>query len=163
MRKPRILAEGARYHVTSRGHQKRHLFAAVSDKGLFLDVVARAKARFGFRIENLCLMSNHFHAILKPKPGTSLSRILQWILSVFAQAWNRRHGLCDRVWGPRFFSRVIEGARAFRAIFEYIELNPVKARLALSPECWPFGRLAFLRRRGTHGLIDPPPPDLPDR
>jgi len=151
MRKPRLLQDGARYHVGSRGHQKRHLFQTVREKQLFLSVLARAKVRFGFRLENLCILSNHFHAIIRPRLGTSLSRILQWILSVFAQAWNRLHDLQDRVWGPRFFSRVLEGIRAFIAVFRYIDLNPVKARLVNAPEDWPFGGPAF--REGRRGLV----------
>lgn len=157
MRQPRHLEPGARYHVTSRGHQKRAIFATVADKQLFLEVLARAKQKFDFRLENLCLMSNHFHALVFPGPTTNLSRLMQWILSVFAQAWNRRHGLTDRVWGPRFFSRVLEGLRDYLRTFLYIDRNPVKARLVNDPDDWPFGRTALTRRLRTRRLLDAVP------
>jgi len=157
MRLPRHLEPGARYHVTSRGHQKRAIFATVADKQLFLDVLTRAKRKFDFRLENLCLMSNHFHALVYPGPATNLSRLMQWILSVFAQAWNRRHGLTDRVWGPRFFSRVLEGIRDYFRTFLYIDRNPVKARLVDHPEAWPFGRAGLGRRSRNRRLLDPIP------
>jgi len=50
-------------------------------KDLFLQVVARARKRYDFRIENFTLMGNHFHLLIRPGRGESLSRIMQWILS----------------------------------------------------------------------------------
>lgn len=35
-------------------------------KELFLSVVKRAKGKYDFRLENLCVMGNHFHFIIKP-------------------------------------------------------------------------------------------------
>jgi len=46
-----------------------------SMKALFLDVVAKAKKRYSFRIENFTVMGNHFHLIIRPGKGESLSRI----------------------------------------------------------------------------------------
>ena len=53
-------------------------------KDLFLETVARAKRKYDFRIDNFCVMGNHFHMIVQPLNGVSLSAIMQWIMSVFA-------------------------------------------------------------------------------
>jgi putative transposase len=101
-------------------------------------------------------MGNHFHIIIKPAKGTSLSKILQWIKCRFAHAWNKRHGKTGHVWGERFFSRIIEDKRAFEAVDNYINENPVKAGLVERAEEWIFGGL-YHRLKGLFDLIDPLP------
>ena len=87
MRKPRELREGARYHVTARANRKEMILDSGAYKELFLSVLKRAKARYSFRIENFTIMGNHFHLVIVPGKGESLSSIMQWIMSVFAMAF----------------------------------------------------------------------------
>jgi putative transposase len=123
-------------------------------KALFLDVVAKAKQRYAFRIENFTIMGNHIHLMIKPEKGVSLSRIMQWILSVFAQAYNKINGLTGHVWGERFFSRIMHTLNEYLRTFDYIDENPVKAGLVTFGFDWAFGGL-YYRQRGIGGLIDP--------
>lgn len=108
MRKPRDLRDGALYHVTEGANRKEMILDNRGMKELFLNIL-RAEERFSFRIENFRIMGNHIHLMLRPGPGVSLSRIMQWILGVFAMAYNRMHGFTGHVWGCRFFPSVIDG------------------------------------------------------
>jgi putative transposase len=159
MRKPRELANQAKYHVTARINRKETLLDPAGTKALFLSVLARAKKRYLFRIHNFTILGNHFHLIIEPGDGVSISRVMQWILSVFARSYNRIHALCGHVWGERFFSRIFRTAREFAYTFDYVDYNPVKAGLSLSLGDWIFSGLYF-RRRGIRGIIDPLPPHL---
>jgi putative transposase len=156
MRKPRELREQAKYHVTARANRKEMILDSSRTKALFLDVIAKAKKRYSFRIDNFTVMGNHFHLIIQPGKGVSLSRIMQWILSVFAQAYNRQHGFTGHVWGERFFSRIIGTVREYLWTFSYIDENPVKAGLTDFGGDWTYGGL-FFRRRGIQEIIDPLP------
>jgi putative transposase len=127
MRKSRELREGARYHVTARANRKEMILDSGACKELFLSVLRRAKGRYSFRIENFTIMGNHFHLVIEPGKGESLSSIMQWILSVFAMAFNRSHGYTGHVWGARFFSRIIDSLRDLIEVFEYIDGNAVNA------------------------------------
>jgi len=84
---------------------------------------------------------------------------MQWILSVFAMAWNRHHGLTGHVWGERFFSRILETIDQYLQVFRYIDDNPVRAQLVQRSEDWLFGGAAF-RRSGKGTFLDDVPPDL---
>ena len=86
-------------------------------------------------------MGNHIHLLIKPGAGVSLSKIMQWLLSVFAQLWNKKHGLSGHLWGDRFFSRIISGILDFLNIFSYIDHNPVIAGIVEHPEQWEYGGL----------------------
>jgi putative transposase len=75
---------------------------------------------------------------------------MQWILGVFAQLWNKRHGLSGHLWGDRFYSRIIFGILDFLKVFLYIDYNPVSAGLVERPEQWEYGGLWYHK----NGLID---------
>jgi putative transposase len=74
-------------------------------------------------------MGNHIHFILAPGKNASLSRIMQWINSVFAKTYNRKMGISGRLWKERYFSKIIETAKQFVRTFEYIVKNPLAAKL----------------------------------
>lgn len=154
MRKPRQLQDGARYHVSGRANRQEMILHADNIKDLFIDVLKRAKRKYGFRIENFCVMENHFHLIIQPGRGISLSSIMQWLMSVFAMSWNRRHGLKGHVWGERFFSRIIRSVRDFLQVFEYIDLNPVAAGLARKDTDWKYSG-KWHRTRDVWDVLDP--------
>jgi putative transposase len=155
MRMNRKLLEGAEYHVTARINRGEKVFLILESRELFLDVMKRAKKRYNFTIKNFCIMGNHIHLLIKPGPGESLSKIMQWILGVFAQLWNRRHGLSGHLWGDRFFSRIIMGVLDFLKVFIYISQNPVVSGLVAKPEQWEFGGL-WHYKKGLQGIVEPP-------
>jgi len=141
MRKNRILLDGADYHVTARINRGEKIFLLREDRELFMEILKRAKKKFNFSIKNFCIMGNHVHFLLKPGPDESLSKIMQWVLGVFAQKWNKKHGLSGHLWGNRFFSRVISGILDFLRVFLYIDYNPCYAGLVKYPEQWEYGGL----------------------
>ena len=141
MQRKRLLIADSTYHVTSRinGGDKRLRQEKI--KNLYLDIVKRAKEKYSFELINFCIMNNHVHLVIKPLEDSSLSRIMQWISSVFAKEWNKLHHRTGHVWGERFFSRIIAGAVDLVRVFMYIDDNPVEAGLVRRPEEWKFGGL----------------------
>jgi len=156
MRKNRKLQEGAEYHVTARVNRGEKIFLAMEDRELFMDVLKRAKKKYNFSLKNFCVMGNHVHLLIKPGPGVSLSKIMQWLLGVFAQLWNKKHGLSGHLWGDRFFSRIILGIRDFLRVFTYIDYNPVIAGIVVHPEQWKHGGLWYHKKGHTDiiGIAD---------
>jgi putative transposase len=156
MRQPRVVREGARYHVTARANRKEMILESGAMKELFLSVVKRAKKKYDFRIENFTVLGNHFHFIIQPMKGASLSAIMRWIMSVFAMAFNRAHGYWGHVWGSRFVSRILGNLRAYMQAFEYIDNNPVKACIAARSDEWRYGGLAHILE-GRMDIVEPLP------
>jgi putative transposase len=150
-----MLRNGAEYHVSARFNRNEFILSPRADKLLFLYVLKRARKKYRFRLENFCLMSSHFHFLIRPDEGESLSRIMQWILSVFARQWNRRHGMRGHVWGERFFSRIVEGVVDRVRVYMYIDRNPVEGGLAGEKEEWEYGGL-WHHRKGRDDVVDRP-------
>lgn len=156
MRKHRELLRGSCYHVSARINRKEMLLAPKPIKELFLVVLGEARKKYRFRVDNFCLMENHFHLMIQPSECESLSSIMQWILSVFAMRYNRMMGLTGHVWGDRFFSRIIRNMFGYEAVFKYIDENPQMGGLTRPLEMWRYAGKWF-RRLGEHRLIDPLP------
>ena len=99
-------------------------------------------------------MSNHIHLLIEPAAGTSLSTIMQWILSNFARRYNKVHNQFGHVWYDRFKSTVIRSFQHFIHAFQYISNNPVNAGICIKARNYHYGGLyEFIRKRFK--LIDP--------
>jgi len=157
MRKRRVLLEGAEYHVTARINRGEKIFLVPEDRDLFIDTLKRAKKKFNFSLKNFCIMGNHIHFLIKPAPGESLSKIMQWLLGVYAQLWNKKHNLSGHLWGDRFFSRIIRGILDFLRVFLYIDYNPVIAGMVNQPDDWMYGGLWHHKKGLTEilNILDP--------
>ena len=155
MRKKRITKIGATYHVVARANRREFILRSDATKDLFIETVIRAKRKYAFRVINICIMGNHFHIMIEPGRNESLSRIMQWILSVFAVCYNRELGLEGHVWYDRFKSKIISSLRQFISTFTYINDNPVRAGIVSAPQLYPYGGIALIRD-GPPGIIDSP-------
>jgi putative transposase len=123
---------------------------------LFLATIGRAKRKYRFQVHNFCIMGNHVHLVIHPEQGESLSSIMQWILGVFAMAWNRKHLTSGHVWGERFFSKAIDSMREFVKTFIYVSQNPVDAQIVGRAEDWEFGGLWHFIIGNREILGEPP-------
>jgi putative transposase len=121
-------------------------------KDLFLSVIARAKSKFVFDLWTFAVLDNHFHLLIMPGQGESLSKIMQWIKGNFAKKWNKEHHTKGHFWGERFFSRIIETEEEFAVIERYIDGNPVKAGMTKRGEDFKFCGL-YYKVRGIFTLI----------
>ncbi len=141
MRSLRRFVEGATYHVIARATWKELKLDPPVAKQLFLEILAKAKLKYSFRIDNFVIMGNHFHLLLTPTDGDSLSTIMKWILGVYTMAYNRVFNTWGKLWGDRYFSRPITSFVELLHVYQYIDNNPIRAMLVENPEDWPWSGL----------------------
>ena len=60
----RIEYEGAHYHVTSQGNERKAIFRDDTDREKFLELIGRAVEQFDIRVHTYVLMDNHFHLLV---------------------------------------------------------------------------------------------------
>jgi putative transposase len=107
-RLPRPTGDDLIYHAINRGNNRADVLGPDGERDMFLGDLARTKARYPFALFGYCLMSNHFHLLLKPAPGQSISRILQSLTVAHTWRHHRRQGTSGHVWQGRFRSPVIQ-------------------------------------------------------
>ena len=83
-----------------------------------------------------CIMPNHFHTLFVPRVGHSMSEILQNWKSFTAHRANALLSRSGDFWFPDYFDEFMKTTRQLEATIDYIEHNPVRARLVASREKW---------------------------
>jgi putative transposase len=106
----RPVADGLVFHAINRGNNRERVFHDDGDFRAFLRALALAQTqeRYPFALFGYTLMSNHFHLLLRPEPGQSISRILQFRTLAPTWRYHRRHRSVGHVWQGRFKSPVIQ-------------------------------------------------------
>ena len=131
----RIEYDGALYHVTSRGNDRRPIFKNDGDRELFLNLLARVNARFHWICHAYCLMNNHYHLVIETPDG-NLSRGMRQLNGVYTQTFNQRHGRVGHVFQGRFKAILVQKDSHFLEVCRYVVLNPVRAKTISHPRQW---------------------------
>ncbi|HMO51510.1 MAG TPA: transposase [Kiritimatiellia bacterium] len=124
-RRPRILFEGAVYHVTFRGNARQDIFLDVHDRRDLLDRLSEASQTLNVPVYHYCLMPNHVHLLLAT-PQANLNRFMGKVLTGYSVYFNRRHDRIGHVMQGRYGARLVSGDRYLLNLSRYIHLNPVK-------------------------------------
>lgn len=75
-----------------------------------------------------CIMSNHVHILLQTGP-TSISKVMQSLLTGYAVSYNLRHNRAGKLYQNRFKSVLCDKDDYFRELIRYIHLNPIRVKL----------------------------------
>ena len=104
-RAARIVVPGASHHITQRGNNQYDVFFVPDDRRVYLEYLREQGARFGFRLEGYCLMTNHIHLIGVPAREDSVRAFARFAKAVgrthflYTQYVNRMHGRTGHLWG----------------------------------------------------------------
>ncbi len=135
-RRPRLEIAGVPLHITQRGVNRAAVFVDDADRQHFLDLLGKGLARFDIALHAYVLMGNHVH-LLASAPETGLiSRAMRNLGQCYVQAFNRRHGRTGTLWESRFKSCLVASDRYLLTVYRYIELNPMRAALAVHPAAY---------------------------
>ena len=146
----RIEFEGAVYHVTSRGDERRGIFLDDADRDAFLEVLSDVVGRFGWLCHAYCLMTNHYHLLIET-PDANLSRGMRHLNGVYTQRFNRTHERVGHVMQGRFKSILVDKDNYLLELARYVVLNPVRAKMVRSVRDWKWSSY-----RATAGQVAPP-------
>ena len=142
---------GAVYHVTTRGVDGCPIYRDDRDRVAFLERLEDVAARFGWRVYAYCLMTNHYHLVVRT-PWPTLSRGVQRLNGMHAQRFNQRHHRTGHLFGARFDSPRLKTDAHLLLACRYVVRNPVRARMRGTPAAWRWSSY-----RATLGLVAPPP------
>jgi len=152
----RIEYDGALYHITTRGNERKPIYKNDEDRKRFLKVLQQVNERFNWICHAYCLMRNHYHLIIETPDG-NLSKGMRQLNGVYTQSFNRRHGRTGHVFQGRYKAILIEKESYLLEVSRYVVLNPVRAKAVKEPKGWEWSSY-----RGTAGIEKPHPCLTPD-
>ncbi len=126
-RKLRVQFEGAIYHVTIRGVDRRRIFDDDADRDRFLLKLGEAAEACGVRLYLFCLMTNHVH-LLAETPHANLSVFMHKLQTAYTVYYNLRHRRSGHLMQGRFDAILVQGDEYLLKLSRYIHLNPVFIR-----------------------------------
>jgi REP-associated tyrosine transposase len=91
-----------------------------------------------YRLLAWCLMPNHVHVVIEATAGVPLSDVVRSLKSFTARRANARLGRNGAFWHADYFDRFMRDESHFHRTVDYVEQNPVKARLVGRAADWPW-------------------------
>jgi len=125
----RLLLENVCYHVITRGNQRQKIFNKEDDFLKYLDILRKYKKRFKVLLYGYCLMSNHVHLLVEINPVNNLAKAMQSINQSYTRYFNYKYHKSGHLWQGRFKSMIIKKDQYLLDCINYIELNPVRAKM----------------------------------
>jgi putative transposase len=139
------------YHGYNRGSEKRTIFTCPADYQRFLNLLylgnsqeafsyrdiarglASGKSIFDYdRGETLvdigayCLMSNHFHLLLKESEEGGISKFLLKVCTAYSMYFNKKYEHSGSLFQGPFKAEHLDTDNYLKYMYAYIHLNPVK-------------------------------------
>jgi putative transposase len=146
----RYFLEGQPLHVIQRGNDRRAIFFAPEDYPRYRDWLIAAAGDYGCAIHAYVLMTNHVHLLVTPKTAESLPRAMQSLGRRYVRYINWTYRRTGTLWEGRYRAAPIDSEAYFLSCCRYIELNPVRARMASHPRDYPWSSY----RAHAHGESD---------
>src|SRR5882757_9477442 len=123
----RVEFEGAVYHVTARGNERRRIYRSDGDRTRFLETLAETVKEHGLRVHGYCLMPNHYHLLVETPRG-NLSRAIGWLQTTYTIRFNHRYRRSGHLLQGRFKAQLVEANNYAMELLRYVHLNPVRPR-----------------------------------
>ena len=146
----RIMYEGAFYHVTARGNERRRIFLSRRDYEKFLSYLTDAIHKYGMVLHAFVLMANHYHLIVE-SPKANLSPFMHALNSSYTTYFNIKRRRSGHLFQGRYKAILVDADNYLLELSRYIHLNPVRAGMTEKPEQYPYSsfRSYLFPKEGT--------------
>lgn len=153
-RQPRLVVAGYPHHIILRGNNRSAVFYDDKDRRFFLACLKEAKEKTNSKIYAYCLMTNHVHLLVEPSTKEGLAEMMQSLGRKYVQYINQTHKRTGTLWEGRFKSSVISKDEYFLACCRYIELNPLRAKIAQNPADYPWSSFKLKTEGKNNNILD---------
>jgi putative transposase len=129
------------------------VFRADTEAEALVKVIADVKRRDGFAVLAWCLMSNHYHVVLRCG-RVPLWRSMRLIQGRYSKGFNRRRRVYGPLWQGRYKAKLVVGERHLQQGIAYVHLNPVAAGTVKDPAMHRWSGHRELLGSSEDGLAD---------
>jgi putative transposase len=128
--------------ITSVAHDRRRIFKVDATARLFLEILQRYRTQALYKLHAFVVMPDHIHLLLTTE---NLPKAMKHIRGGFS------YHLASKleVWQPDYDDRQIFNEKEYLNARDYIHQNPVRARLVVNAEHFPYS--SAYRAKGSDG------------
>lgn len=136
-RLPRFNLPGITQHIIQRGVGGKEIFVSDHDRIYFLQCLADVSIDCNCQVHAYSLMNNHFHLLMTPGKGDSVSRTLQSLGRRYVPYFNHNTHRAGTLWQGRYRAALVDDQYVLEC-YRYIEQNPVRSGMVCFPEEYPW-------------------------
>jgi putative transposase len=155
----RILMQGYCYHLITRGNQQQNVFRSKNDRLKYLELLKKFKRKYRLRLYAYCLMPNHVHLLGETEQIKLISDFMRDLNRTYTFYFNKKYNKVGHLWQSRFKSKIICKDKYLIDCLNYIEFNPLRAKLVKNPTEYPWSSYSFRALGKEDKLIDGLPID----
>ena len=160
-RTARAAKGGVIYHIFNRGYGHNVVFRKRKDYRMFVDILIAGQKRASVEVFGFCLMSTHWHLVVRPRGAGDLSAYISWITNTQVKRYRVQHPRAKgRLYQGRYKSFPVEGGRHFINLLRYIESNPERLKVEKKAHHRPWSSLGCDKKVAS-ALLDSWPVDRP--
>jgi putative transposase len=148
----RVVIPGLPHHITQRGNRRLQTFFNDADYAAYIELMGLWCKEQDVEIWAYCLMPNHVHLIAVPKTEDGLRRAIGEAHRRYSRRVNFREDWRGHLWQGRFASFVMDEPYLLAAA-RYIELNPLRAGLAVAPSDYRWSSARAHLKKKDDGLV----------
>ncbi|MBI2318411.1 MAG: transposase, partial [Betaproteobacteria bacterium] len=126
-------APGHPLHVIQRGYCRRACFFGDADRLAYLRCLRECAARSGCAVHAYVLMGNHVHLLVTPSRAEGVTCLMRLLLEDYTRYIREARERSEAVLDERFEALPLRSKQHLLSCMQYIELNPVRARLVRAP------------------------------
>ena len=139
------------YMVTSGTYLKRHIFRGADRLKILHGNLLELASKYDWELQAWAVFSNHYHFVgSSPTPGAgNLSRMISHLHSSTARAMNQLDSESGRKIWHNYRETHLTYDTSYYARLNYVLQNPVKHKLVLTPELYPWCSASWFSRKTT--------------
>ena len=118
------------FFITTITAQRQPIFRRETTANLLLELLAHYRDQGKYLLHEFVIMPDHIHLLITPSAEISLERAIQFIKGGFSFRLKSR----GPVWQAGFANHRVHDLDDYERHREYIQMNPVRARLVGSAE-----------------------------
>ena len=123
-RAKRYYIPGCVWHITHRCHKKDFLLKFARDRNRWLELLYKAKQRFGLVVLDYIVTSNHIHLLVSDDGDRdTIPKSIQMVAGQTGQGYNRRKKRQGAYWEDRYHATAVESGLHLFKCRVYIDMN----------------------------------------
>ncbi|SMN02393.1 Transposase and inactivated derivatives [uncultured Candidatus Thioglobus sp.] len=142
-------------HIVQRGNNKQVCFVNEADMKAYLKWLKDFADKYSVSIHAWVLMTNHIHLLCTPKTSDGIGKMMQSLGRMYVGYFNHTYKRTGTLWEGRYKSSIIQSERYLLSVYRYIELNPVRAGMVISPNEYSWSSYNFNALGIDNSLIVP--------
>ena len=156
-RLPRLVLPDQPLHIMHRGNNRQNIFENEADMARILHDIGESLAKADCQLHAYIIMTNHLHLLLTPKNKHELAVFMQSMTNRYVRYFNAGRKRTGTIWEGRFKSCLIDSDSYLFRLYNYIEMNPVKAEMVKEIHEYPWSSYHHNALGEIDHLITEPP------